>query len=237
MTHADIKHDITGERRPVDGSARHALRFGIALPFAASVTVALTISMAALIATEFTPQDKAPTASFEINPRVDDIPEFTRTDRPDPLQDVEIPPPPPTLPTDDVAPVDLPVIKLAGNLTPFTMDKLKFGDDIDIVPVDQNPTPLVRIPPVFPNRFSQGNVSGYCRVRFDISAQGQPINVDTTTCTSSQLKSATVKSVQKWKYAPEIRNGRAVSRSGLATTVRFDLRDERGQILPLPSGY
>jgi len=56
-------------------------------------------------------------------------------------------------------------------------------------------------------------------------------------CTSSQLRSATVKSVQKWKYNPKIVDGRAVSRSGVESKIRFDLQDERGRKLPLPSGY
>lgn len=212
-------------------------RYGVVLPLAAMATIGLMTSMAALIATEFTPQDKVESASFEINPKVEDIPDPIRTLRLDPLRDVEVPPPPPTIATDDAAKVEIPVIKVAGNVTPFTMEKLDIGKDFDIVPIDQNPTPQVRIPPVFPNRFSQGNVSGYCKVRFDISPQGQPMNVETTLCTSSQLKSATVKSVRGWKYAPEIRDGRPVSRSGLETIIRFDLRDERGEILPLPAGF
>ena len=237
MRFLETSQDTLGEAAASTPRTGNALRYGATIPLAAAVTIGLTLSMAALIATEFTPQDKAETASFEINPRVEDIMIFTPTEKPDPLEDVETPPPPPRIATDDAAKVDIPVIKVAGKVTPFKMDELSFGRDFDVVPIDKNPTPQVRIPPVFPNRFSQGNVSGYCRVQFDITAQGQPVNVETTMCTSSQLKSATVKSVQGWKYAPEIRNGRAVARSGLEATIRFDLRDERGEILPLPSGY
>jgi len=63
---------------------------------------------------------------------------------------------------------------------------------------------LVRIPPTFPPRFLQGNHSGYCTVRFDVSPQGQPINIETLICTSDLLKEPTIKSVQKWKYAPKV---------------------------------
>jgi protein TonB len=96
---------------------------------------------------------------------------------------------------------------------------------------------LVRIPPVFPNRFLQGDYSGYCRVTFDVSPEGQPFNVSAQLCTNDQLKAPTLKSVQRWKYAPKIQNGRPVSRSGLETTIRFDLNDDRGQRLPLPTGF
>ena len=109
--------------------------------------------------------------------------------------------------------------------------------DFKITVSDRDAQPLVRIPPSFPPRFSQGNNSGFCTVRFDVSPEGQPFNVQTVVCTSNQLKSATVKSVQKWKYNPKIVDGRAVARSGVESKIRFDLQDERGRKLPLPSGY
>lgn len=237
MKNSDTTGVKTGGDRLSTRGTGNALRYGLSLPIAAVATVGLTLSMAALIATEFTPQDKTETASFEINPRVEDIPDVKRIEEPDPLREVETPPPPPTVATEQTSPVDLPVIKVAGKVPIFKMDPLDLGGGVKVVPIDTPPTPLVRIPPIFPARFLQGDVSGYCRVRFDISSEGKPFNVQTTTCTSSQLKSATVKSVQKWKYAPKIQDGLSVTRSGLETTIRFDLTGGRGEILPLPSGY
>ena len=97
--------------------------------------------------------------------------------------------------------------------------------------------PLVRIPPTFPPRFSQGNHSGYCTVRFDVSPQGQPINIETPICTSDLLKEPTIKFVQKWKYRPKIKEGQPVERLGIETKIRFDLQEENGILLPLPEGY
>ena len=108
---------------------------------------------------------------------------------------------------------------------------------IEDVKVDAGPKPMVRIPPVIPSRFLQGNHSGYCRVRFDVSPQGKPYNVVATLGTNSQLERPTIRSVQKWKYAPKIQNSRAVMRSGVEGIVRFDLLDENGKLLPLPEGY
>lgn len=217
-------------------STWRVLRYGGAFPLAAVVTIGLTLSMAALIATEFTPQDKAELASYEINPKVEDIPDLKRTLRVDPLRDIEVPPPPPTTGYEKTVSVNLPIIPVAGKKKDFEMKPISFDGTFN-VNIDKDPTPLVRIPPVFPNRFLQGNVSGYCKVRFDISPEGQPFNVETTLCTNKGLRTSTVKSVQKWKYAPKIQNGKPVSRSGLETTIRFDLRGERGELLPLPSGY
>jgi protein TonB len=211
-------------------------RYAAVLPVAAVATVGLTLSMAHLIATEFTPQDKVEVARFEINPLVIEIDDFVKTEV-KPIREVEVPPPPPTTGVIKTAEVKLPKIDVIGKKNEFKRTDIIFDNPINIHVDKEDPTPLVRILPVFPNRFLQGNVSGYCKIRFDISPEGQPMNIQTTLCTNSQLKSAAVKSVQKWKYSPRIQNGRPVSRSGLETTIRFDLRDERGNVLPLPSGF
>ena len=236
MTHLNSRTENSSGNEPISPKSGNALRYGLALPFAAAATVALTISMGALIRAEFTPQDKAETASFEINPRVDDILDPVRTEEPDALREVKTPPPPPTTGFVQTAAVKLPIIEVVDKRDDFKMETLIFEDTLN-VSIDKPPTPLVRIPPIFPNRFLQGEFSGYCKVQFDISPEGRPFNVQTTSCTNAQLKSATVKSVQRWRYAPETRDGRPVTRLGMETTIRFDLTGDRGEILPLPSGY
>jgi len=212
-------------------------RYGVVLPLAAIMTAGLTLTMATLVATEFQPQDKSETANFEINPVVEDIPEPVKSAKLDPIEKVIIPPPPEPL---DIkkATIERPApVELPGRKVEFDPTTIDFGGGPDLGLIDKDPTPLVRIPPTFPTRFLQGDMSGYCRVRFDVSPEGQPYNVMTTLCTSVQLEKPTVKSVRRWKYAAQTRNGRPVARSGLETVVRFDLKDERGEVLPLPEGY
>jgi len=217
-------------------AAKKVSRYATVMPVAAVTTVGLMLSMAALISAEFKPQDKVEVASFEINPRVIEIDDFIKTEI-KPVQEVEVPPPPPTTGIIQTAEVKLPTRVVAGKKNVFEMKDIIFDDPINIHVDKENPTPLVRIPPIFPNRFLQGDVSGYCKIRFDVSPEGQPMNIQTTLCTNTKLKSATVKSVQKWKYNPKIVDGRPTSRSGVESTIRFDLQDERGRKLPLPSGY
>ena len=214
-----------------------AFRYGAILPLAAVMTIGLMVSMAALIATEFSPQEKTETASFEINPLEDDTVEPPRTEKPDPLKKVETPPPPPTVATFKTAEVSLPVVKIVGKKTEFDIDKLDLGQNFKTVSIKRDLAPVFRVPPVFPARFMQGDVSGYCRVRFDLNPEGKPFNIDITICTDSQLRTATIKSVRKWKYTPQVEDGRPVTRSGLETTIRFDLTDEREKVLPLPNGF
>lgn len=226
-----------GEDKKINLKNNLAMRYGAILPIAGVMTIGLMVTMAGLVASEFTPQDKSETASFEINPVEEDIPDPIRVVELDPLKEVEVPPPPPTIATVQVAAVELPIIEVVDKKLDHKKFELDLGSTVGVVHIDKDPTPLVRIPPVFPNRFLQGDSSGYCRVQFDVSPEGQPFNVRATLCTNKQLKSATVKSVQKWKYAPKIQDGRPVSRAGLETTIRFDLRDERGEVLPVPNGY
>ena len=214
----------------------NAIRWLILTPLAAIFTVLLFLAMRALISKDFVPQDKAETASFEINPKVEDIKVVEREQKIDQVRKVTTPPPPPQI---ERAKADKPTEKIAsieGAIPEFEAPKIDAGN-FKIAVSDRDAQPLVRIPPVFPPRFAQGNNSGYCKVRFDVSPEGQPFNVATTVCTSRLLERATVKNVQKWKYNPKIVDGRSVSRSGVETKIRFDLQDERGKVLPVPSGY
>ncbi len=215
---------------------KNAIRWIIFTPIAAFLTVLIFIGMRALISKEFQPQDKSENLSFEINPKVEDVKVIERETQIDQVKKVITPPPPPQI---ERAKADKPTEKIAsieGAIPEFETPKIDKAN-FKITVSDRDAQPLVRIPPIMPPRFMQGDNSGYCTVRFDVSPEGQPFNVQTMTCTSSQLKNATVKSVQKWKYNPKIVDGRSVSRTGVESKVRFDLADERGNVLPMPRGY
>jgi len=212
------------------------IRWIIFTPLAALFTVMLFLLMRSFISKEFQPQDKAEQASFEINPKVEDIKVIERETKIDKVKKVITPPPPPQI---ERAKADKPTEKIAsieGAIPEFEAPRIEKGN-FKITVSDRDAQPLVRIPPVFPPRFLQGNNSGFCKVRFDVSPEGQPFNVQTTVCTSSKLESATKKSVQKWKYNPKIVDGRPVARNGVESTIRFDLDDGSGKILPLPKGF
>ena len=69
-------------------------------------------------------------------------------------------------------------------------------------------------------------------MRFDVSPEGAPFNINALMCTSSVFKRASIRNVGRWKYNPKIVDGRAVSMHGVETTIRFNLTDERGRIIP-----
>jgi len=89
-------------------------------------------------------------------------------------------------------------------------------------------------PPPIPARFLQGDHSGYCRVQFDIDDNGRPENVETTICTDQRLRKASTQAVRKWQYNTGVQ---PIKRKGVETTIRFNVLDEKGRLLPLPKGY
>jgi len=216
-------------------SASSAWRVPFVMPIAAILTVGLMFSMSKMIATEFSPEDKSEVYSFQINP-VEEIKAPVDVElEPDPLVEVEIPPAAPKVAIDQGAAVKVAINDYVTDAPPITLPPIEISSS-PIIP-DKEVQPIVRIPPTIPARFLQGNHSGYCQMRFNVSAEGQPYDVAATNCTHNVLEGASKKAVLKWKYTPKIQNGGAVARHGLETKIRFNLADGKGKRLPLPSGY
>lgn len=212
------------------------LRWLLFIPLAAIVTFMLFNLMMALIAGEFEAQKKYGAANFEINPTVEDIKVLRRETTVQQVKKVITPPPPPMIERQQATQPTEAIASLDGAIPEFEAPKIDRGN-FKIQVSDRDAQPLVRIPPVTPPRFLEGDNSGYCEMRFDVSPEGQPFNVVAKRCTSSILERASIKNVQKWKYNPKIVEGRAVARTGVQTRIKFNLKDERGRILPLPKGY
>ena len=198
------------------------------MPVAAFVTIGLFVLMMTLIAEEFKPHDKVATASFEINPTVEDIKVIKRDTKVQQVKKVVTPPPPPQIERQQAAKPQERIASLEGAIPEFETPKID-KQSFKIAVSDRDAQPLVRIPPIMPPRAEK---SGHCRVRFDVSPEGAPFNVTTTFCTQSLFSRATVKSVQKWKYNPKIVDGRNVARKGVENKVSYRLTDERGRIIP-----
>lgn len=193
----------------------------------AAVSLGLGFAMMALIAGEFEAQEKPDALSFEIAPEIEDIKPPEAIERPEELRRVETPPPPPDIekqksskPTEAIAdePISLP-------FDPIIMEPTDFVIRV----ADRDPQPIVRIQPIMPPRAER---SGHCMIRFDISASGKPYNVAAIYCSQSLFERPSIRSVQKWNYHPEIRDGAAIARTGLQSRITFQLADENGNIIP-----
>ena len=94
---------------------------------------------------------------------------------------------------------------------------------------DADAQPLVRIPPMFP---LGADKSGHCNVKFNISPDGTPYDVKIVSCSDDVFSRNTVKVVEKWKYRVKIIDGQAVGRRNVETKIRYELRDENGDVIP-----
>lgn len=195
---------------------------------AIGVTGLIGLGMAAMIKSEFTPQDKAESLTFEINPQIEEPPVIRRTERQIEVKRVETPPPPPRIEQVEAAEPTVEIVSLDGGVPDFDMPEISQKDFV-ITVADGDVQPLVRISPIMPPRAEK---SGHCLVRFNVSAEGTPFEVQTTFCTQSLFERATIKSVQRWKFKPKIVNGRPVAMRGVKNKVTYKLTDERGNIIP-----
>ena len=204
-----------------------AVRWLAIIP-AAIVTVGLFVLMMSLISEEFKPQDKIEVADFEINPKVEDVQILERETKVTEIKKIETPPPPPQIERAKADRPSEPVASLEGAIPEFEAPKID-RSQFKIAVSDRDAQPLVRIPPQMPPRAEK---SGHCRVRFNVSPEGQPFDVQATYCTQNLFERPSIRSVQKWKYNPKIQDGRPVGRTGVESKITFRLADERGNIIP-----
>jgi len=195
---------------------------------AAVITVGIGLFMVGMIHTEFTPQDKAESLMLEINPVPMDIPAPREREKPQEVKRVETPPPPPRIEQAQAEQPQEDLTELGGAVPDFVMPKID-QEAFVITVSDRDAVPTVRIAPIMPPRAEK---SGHCNVRFNVSAEGAPYDVQATYCTQSLFERATIKSVARWKFAPKIVNGRAVAMTGVENKVSYRLSDERGNLIP-----
>jgi protein TonB len=195
---------------------------------AGGVTALLLGLMTWLIADEFQSEDSVDFASFEINPKPDDIPLLIERTPPK-LDAIDVPPPPPVV---DILPTDRPsepIIIPHQPDTVFDPSQYIVRTVRSVIPSDTDPKPLIRVPPIMPPRASR---SGHCQMLFDIGSDGKPFNIAVSACSDRVFERPAIRAVGKWVYRAEVKDGLPVTRTGLTTIIRFRLTDDRGDIIP-----
>jgi protein TonB len=91
---------------------------------------------------------------------------------------------------------------------------------------DAAPTPLVRIEPQYPRQAAMSGQEGWVQLRFDISAAGEVKNVEVIKSEPARIFDAAARSaVLKWKYRPQMQDGKPVERKQVMVQLDFKLRD------------
>ncbi|WP_420431513.1 energy transducer TonB [Hyphobacterium sp.] len=82
-----------------------------------------------------------------------------------------------------------------------------------------------RVLPDYPIRALERGLEGYCQLEFDVGPDGTPINVGVNDCSHTIFERNSVRAVERWRYSPQIRDGLAVTQTGLRTRIDFNLDD------------
>ena len=195
-----------------------SLRLPVVLPAAGLITIGLFLAMRQLIWVDEAPVRAAPPAPALVINHVVEIIDPVRTLRPEDIERVD-PPPPPDIVVDRATPGE-DVIATTYSLPEIETPTVERGGPI--IRPEQYATPVVRVPPVYPQRLAAAGVEGYCTAQFDVAPNGTIANVQILTCSHNGFASATQRAVSQWRYDPAIENGQPRWMRGL--TVRLDYR-------------
>lgn len=82
--------------------------------------------------------------------------------------------------------------------------------------------PIYRVEPNYPTRALRRNIEGYVIVKFDISEQGRPFNIEVIESKPSNIfNREAIRAVKRWKYQPNVVDGQATVVKGQQTKVEF----------------
>ncbi len=86
---------------------------------------------------------------------------------------------------------------------------------------DRDPLPLVRVEPQYPAQAARRGLEGWVRVRFTISTAGSIKDAAVVNSSNTVFERAAITAVNKWKYQPQMADGKPVETSGIQVVLRF----------------
>lgn len=197
-----------------------ALRTPLVLPLAAGVTVGLFLMMRALIdigpvVFEEAPPDLEVVMNFEVDPAT---PERGRDFiEPEPID------PPPAVRPSEVEPAVIEHTSTMGQYNVPAIDPPEVRNTAGPIRVDGDPSPVLRISPVYPGTLADRGIEGQCDLIFDILPNGTTANVRVLSCSNRGFERASVSAIQRWRYNPQVRDGAPITYRGARTQLLYSL--------------
>ncbi|MEL7490529.1 MAG: TonB family protein [Pseudomonadota bacterium] len=185
------------------------------LPMAALITLGLFVFMANMIKSEAPVATPKPTPEINILAKIIETPIApSQPQKPNPLPN----PPDPVTPDYEGKKTNPGNNGWGAKPGPIEKGPLEFES---IGPV----TPDIRVAPQYPNTCQSRGAEGVVLVQFDVTPDGDVINVQILESANSCFNSTVVRAVSRWKYAPGRRNGKPVARRGVIEKFVFTLQD------------
>ncbi len=114
----------------------------------------------------------------------------------------------------------LPALGLDTSIHGLAIDAPTFGD----FGVNQQAMPITRVEPVYPARAQKRRIEGYVSLRFTIDKTGRPTDIEVVDSEPKRIfDREAVRALGKWKYQPQIIDGKAVEQPGQTVKVEFKL--------------
>jgi len=88
---------------------------------------------------------------------------------------------------------------------------------------DRDPLPLVRVEPQYPQQARQRKLEGWVQVTFTISTAGSVRDASVVKSSDSVFERSAIQAVNKWKYQPQMQEGKPVEAPGQQVVLRFKM--------------
>jgi protein TonB len=88
---------------------------------------------------------------------------------------------------------------------------------------DRDALPLVRVEPEYPPQARQRRLEGWVQVRFTISTAGSVRDAVVVKSSHALFERNAVQAVSKWKYQPQLREGKPAEAAGQQVVLRFKM--------------
>ncbi|KZN38846.1 energy transducer TonB [Pseudoalteromonas luteoviolacea] len=89
---------------------------------------------------------------------------------------------------------------------------------------DTQATPLVRVDPSYPVQAARDGIEGWVQLEFSISSTGQVIDAKVVSAEPKRIfNRAALKALKRWKYRPQMADGKAIVQTGQSVMLEFKL--------------
>jgi len=204
------------------------VRFLVSLLLGAAVTFALFSFMAFLVSSgDMTKQEALDNIVVEVNTTPPKSAAERRQRVPPP------PPPPPKTPPKPQAPepeanndtgamtFNMPGVQLAGADTGMSAPGAGFARDGDA-------SPIVRFTPKYPMQAQRDGIEGWVKLSFTINLVGGVEDVTVIDAKPKRIfNKAARRALKKWKYKPQVVDGKPQRRPGLTVQLDFSMDGEQ----------
>lgn len=130
------------------------------------------------------------------------------------------PPPPPPIPMDTINDNLLAMNTNFGIKIPPT----QVGPIVFIGRQDNSATPIVRVQPKYPMKAARDGIEGWVSLSFSIDTLGRVIDIAVVDAHPSRVfDNEAKKALKRWKYKPQIKDGKAITLQNQQIMLEFNL--------------